>query len=106
MLEPDISVICDRDKLDEHGCKGAPDFVIEILSPSTLRRDRLEKYSLYQKAGVREYWVVDPDRKMVQAMPLEDGQYHTPEIYTATENAPVSVLEGLTIDLAPVFAGY
>jgi len=103
LLEPDITVVCDRDKLDKHGCKGAPDFIVEILSPSTQRRDRLEKYSLYQRAGVREYWIIDPDRKMVLAVVLEDGQYHSPEIYTAQDKAPVSVLDGCEIDLAPVF---
>lgn len=103
LLEPDISVICDRDKLDQYGCKGAPDMIVEILSPSSLRRDRFEKYILYERAGVREYWIVDPDRKLVQAMVLEDGQYHAPAVYTAAEQAPVTVLEGCVIDLAKVF---
>ena len=57
----DISVVCDRSKIDRHGCKGAPDLIIEILSPSTRRHDRLVKLNLYQRAGVREYWMVDPD---------------------------------------------
>lgn len=103
VLEPDISVVCDRNKLDEHGCKGAPDFIVEILSPSTQRRDRFDKFSLYQRAGVREYWIVDPARKIVQAMTLEDGSYHVPQVYTAADKAPVTVLEGCVIDLAPVF---
>ena len=60
LLEPDITVVCDRDKLDGKGCKGAPDMVMEVLSPSTQRHDRLTKFSLYQRAGVREYWIVDP----------------------------------------------
>lgn len=106
VLEPDISVVCDRDKLDAHGCKGAPDFIIEILSPSTQRRDRFDKFSLYQRAGVREYWIVDPDRKNILAMTLEDGSYHAPQVYTAADKAPVTVLEGCVIDLAPVFEGY
>ena len=54
VVEPDISVVCDRDKLDQHGCKGAPDMVVEILSPSTRRHDRMTKFNLYQRAGVRE----------------------------------------------------
>ena len=106
VLEPDITVVCDRDKLDEHGCKGAPDFVVEILSPSTQRRDRLEKYNLYRLAGVREYWIVDPERKLVQAVALEDGQYPIPQVYTEKDKAPVTVLDGCVIDLSPVFAGY
>jgi Uma2 family endonuclease len=66
LVEPDITVVCDRDKLDKHGCKGAPDLVIEILSPPSLRHDRLIKLGLYQRAGVREYWIVDPENKSVQ----------------------------------------
>lgn len=103
LLEPDITVVCDRDKLDEHGCKGAPDFIIEILSPSSQRRDRLEKYNLYQMAGVREYWIVDSERKLVQAVTLEDGRYPLPQVYMATDKAPVTVLEGCVIDLEKVF---
>ena len=105
VLEPDISVICDRDKLDEHGCKGAPDLIVEILSPSTQRRDRFEKFSLYQRAGVREYWIVDPDRTMVQVFTLEEGADHAPLVVLAGARGPVSVLEGCVIDLSAVFAG-
>jgi len=65
MVEPDLSVVCDTDKLDEHGCKGASDLVIEILFPSTRRHDRLVKLGLCQRAGVREYWSVDPKYKSV-----------------------------------------
>ena len=59
-LEPDISVICDKDKLNDHGCNGAPDWVIEIVSPSSRPMDYYTKLSLYRSAGVREYWIVDP----------------------------------------------
>ena len=106
VLEPDLSVICDRNKLDEHGCKGAPDLVIEILSPSTQRRDRFEKYNLYQTAGVREYWIVDPDKKILQAMVLENGRYPAAQVYTLKDKVPVSVLEGCVVDLSPVFEEY
>lgn len=61
-LEPDISVICDRVKLDEDGCHGAPDWIIEIVSPSSKSRDYMKKMFLYNAAGVREYWIVDPER--------------------------------------------
>ena len=105
VLEPDITVVCDRDKLDEHGCKGAPDFIVEILSPSTQRRDRLVKLNLYRDAGVREYWIVDPDRKMVHTMVLDEGSYPVAQTFIAGDKVPVSVLEGCVIDLAPVFTG-
>ena len=69
MVEPDISIVCDRNKLDKHGCKGAPDMVVEILSPSTQRHDRLVKLGLYQRAGVREYWIVNSIRSGVAVSP-------------------------------------
>lgn len=105
VVQPDLVVICDPSKLDGHGCKGAPDLVIEILSPSTMRKDRLLKFNLYQKAGVKEYWIVDPDAKVVQVMTLEEGQYHVPLVYTASDTVPVGVLEDCKIDLKPVFEG-
>jgi len=105
VVEPDISVICDMDKLDKHGCKGAPDMVIEILSPSTRRHDRLVKLNLYQRAGVREYWIVDPDTQSVQVF-LQDGKgsLRIHEDYGADDVAKVNVLEGCFIELCKVFS--
>ena len=103
VVEPDLSVICDREKLDELGCVGAPDLVIEVLSPSTARQDRVVKFRLYQKAGVREYWLVDPDRRMVQVYTLEEGQYSAAEVYLESAEVPVGVLEGCVVDLSRVF---
>ena len=60
-MEPDISIICDSDKLSDRGCEGAPDLVIEVVSPSSRRMDYIRKNALYTDAGVREYWIVDPD---------------------------------------------
>ena len=102
-VEPDISVICDRNKLDAHGCKGAPDMVVEILSPSTQRHDRFVKFSLYQRAGVREYWIIDPDSKTVQSFILEDGHYSVKEFGTAGDKIKVNVLEDCVIDLSELF---
>ena len=104
MVEPDISVICDRKKLDDIGCKGAPDLVIEILSDSTRRHDRIVKYNLYQRAGIREYWIVDPDRHTVQVYVLEEEKYNAAEAYTSSASVPVSVLPGCVIDLQRVFS--
>ena len=103
MVEPDITVVCDPDKLDEIGCKGAPDMVIEILSPSTARHDRVTKYRLYERAGVREYWIVDPDTKTVNVHLLENGQYHSPITYTGNATVPVSLWDGFIVDLSTVF---
>ncbi len=103
LLEPDITVVCDPEKLDDFGCKGAPDMVIEILSPSTRRHDLSVKYRLYQRAGVREYWIVDPEGKTVQVHKLEEGLYNAAEVYTRGA-VPVGLWEGFSIDLDRVFA--
>ena len=105
VVEPDISVICDRGKIDKTGCKGAPDMVVEILSPSTQRHDRLVKLGLYQRAGVREYWIVSPEEQTVQVMLLDSGgvlQLH--EVYDRDSIAKVNILDGCFIELAKVFA--
>ena len=102
VVEPDITVVCDSAKLDRYGCKGAPDMVIEILSPSTRHRDLSMKYRLYQRAGVREYWIVDPDRRAVQTFRLDDGFYDAAEVYTSGA-VPVSLWDDFSIDLSSVF---
>lgn len=82
-VESDISVICDRDKLDETGCHGAPDWVIEIVSPSSKHMDHVRKLELYREAGVREYWIVDSLKGSVSVYDLEGGK--EPEIYSFAE---------------------
>ena len=104
MVEPDITVVCDGDKMDKYGCKGAPDMIIEILSPSSLRHDRLVKLKLYQRAGVREYWIVDPENRAVQVFLQDDsGFLHIFEEYGYKGVAKVNVLEGCFIELSKVF---
>ena len=103
MVEPDLSIVCDKNKLDQRGCKGAPDMVIEILSPSSLRHDRLVKLNLYQRAGVREYWIVDPENRAVQVF-LHDGSFlRITEEYGRKDIARVNVLDGCFVDLGKVF---
>lgn len=105
VVEPDISVVCDRNKIDSLGCKGAPDLVVEILSPSSLRKDRLVKLRLYQRAGVREYWIADPANKSVQVFLLDStGILHPHEDYGREDVAKVNVLDGCFIDLKKVFS--
>ena len=104
MVEPDLSVVCDKSKIDEHGCKGAPDMVIEILSPSTRRHDRLTKFNLYQRAGVREYWIVDPVNQDVQSFVLEDGRYSVKGFGAVGDTLKVNILEDCVIDLTEVFS--
>ena len=101
-FEPDIVVLCDHSKRRERGCEGAPDIIIEILSPSTERNDRVLKHKEYMQAGVKEYWIVDPVHNQVIANRLIDCKYNT-TVYFETDSAPVQVLQGCEIDLSLVF---
>ena len=102
VLQPDIMVVCDPDKVDRRGIHGAPDLIIEILSPSSARYDRLVKFNLYQRAGVREYWLVDPTTRMVSVYTLENGKYQA-AAYGADDSVRVGILDDCTIDLSTVF---
>ena len=105
VVQPDIVVVCDRSKIDNKGCNGVPDMVIEILSPSTAKHDKVLKFNTYKRAGVREYWIVDPDYKTVQVYILENGRYFI-RSYAETDMIPVHVLEGCVISLPDVFTNY
>jgi len=113
VVEPDIMVVCDSGKIDERGCNGAPDIIIEIISPSTRRRDRVIKYNLYVDAKVREYWIVYPEYKEIDVH-LLDGDHYTTQAYGVNEPntkenemveeiVPVTVLPGFSIDLKDIF---
>lgn len=104
VVQPDIAVICDLAKLDDAGCKGSPDLIAEILSPATARRDLKEKYLCYEKAGVREYWIVDPAAKTVTVFRRSlDGRFGRPDIYGEEERMKVGIFDDLEIDLSAVF---
>lgn len=90
-VEPDISIVCDKSKLDEKGCNGAPDWVIEIVSPSSKRMDYFIKMSKYQSAGVREYWIVDPDKNKVFVYDFEHDDMNA---YLFTNEIPVNIYNG------------
>lgn len=106
VVQPDISVICDKNKLTFKGCTGAPDWIIEILSPFTSRKDLSIKFELYRRHGVREYWVVDPGNRYVHVYVLDyNGNYpEDPTVYLHDAAVPCTVIEGLSIDLTRVFA--
>lgn len=93
-LEPDICVICDLSKLDDEGCHGAPDWVIEIVSPSSKSRDYMTKLFKYRTAGVREYWIVDPEKHMVMVYGFEKDMV---EQYRFGEEVPAGIYEGFSI---------
>lgn len=80
-LIPDIMIVCDRDKIKADGIHGTPDLVVEILSPSTGKKDRSVKLKTYEKAGVKEYWIVSPKAKSVEVYKLQDGHYELDELY-------------------------
>ena len=95
-VEPDISVICDRDKITDQGCNGAPDWVIEIVSPGSRKMDYYKKLFKYRMAGVREYWVVDPDKKCVTVYSFDADNM---EEYLFGEEIPAGIYEGFYINI-------
>jgi Uma2 family endonuclease len=103
VVQPDISVVCDDKKRGPEGCRGAPDLAAEILSPSNTAIEMERKFKLYRQAGVREYWVIDPENKGVTAYCFSDGEILT-RTYGAKDTAPVTIFPGLHIELESVFA--
>lgn len=81
VFEPDLSIICNKHQLDKFGCQGAPKLIVEVLSPSTSRNDRIQKYNAYQKFGVPEYWIVDPLNETVEVYVLDGGIYQRGNVY-------------------------
>ena len=104
VVQPDIMVVCDKSKIGDEGIRGAPDLVIEILSPLNTVFEMGEKRDLYEDAGVREYWVVNPKDNDVTVHRLQDGGVFDNEIYKATATVPVGILPGFGIALDQVFA--
>lgn len=102
VVQPDISVICDRAKLDERGCRGAPDWIIEVLSPATASHDQIVKRALYERVGVREFWLVHPIDQVVSVYWLEDGAYGKPMIQALSGTTASMVLPDVVIDWARV----
>ena len=94
-VEPDISVICDKNKLDERGCKGAPDWIIEIVSPSSKQLDYLVKLLKYQATGVREYWIVDP---MKNRTIVYNFEHNSIDEYSFEDTVPTAIYKDLSID--------
>jgi Uma2 family endonuclease len=104
VVQPDICIVCDESKLDERGCLGAPEMIVEILSPSSLQYDLNKKFNLYEAAGVGEYWVVMPKDKCVCVFLLqEDGTYARGVVYEGETVIPVKILPGLTLDSGTIF---
>jgi Uma2 family endonuclease len=102
--QPDIVVVCDESKLRKTGYFGIPSLVIEISSPSTTRIDKVLKFNKFEKAGVKEYWIVEPEGKFISVFTLQENKrYGRPEIYTDENKIQVSGFPDLVIDLSTVF---
>ncbi len=104
VVQPDLVVVCDPDKLDEKGCRGAPDLVIEILSPSTTSKDLHEKFDLYERVGIKEYWIVHPQDRTVMVFKREGERFGRPNMFDEEGCIEVPLLGDLNIDLKLMFS--
>lgn len=98
-VEPDISIICDKSKLTDKGCSGAPDWIIEIVSPGSRRMDYFTKLFKYRTSGVREYWIVDPDKKRITVYDFEAEDIKD---YTFSESVRANIYDDLYIDFSNI----
>ncbi|MFD2657023.1 Uma2 family endonuclease [Gracilibacillus thailandensis] len=103
VVQPDLSIVCDQEKLDDKGCNGSPDMIIEILSPSSVKLDRWKKYHLYQKAGIKEYWLIDPVNESVEIHLLVGDQYKFQGVFTKDDTISVNIITGLKVVLNQIF---
>ena len=103
VVQPDVFVVCDRNKITHANISGAPDLIFEILSPSSMVRDRREKLALYERFGVREYLIVYPMDEIVERYLLVGGRYSSPEIFDWTETLTLGIFPDLTVNLWEIF---
>lgn len=104
VLQPDLSIICDKNKLDDRGCVGAPDLVIEILSPGNTHKEMRLKYDIYEEAGVKEYWVVQPEYYNMIIYISKDGKFEGQKPVFISDKISPSIFPDWEIDLEDVFA--
>ncbi len=103
VVQPDLCVVCDKSKLNRRGCNGAPDWVIEILSPGNSKKEIDTKYRLYEEAGVREYWLVDAAHFVVTVFDLKDGVFQFRKMYPADAVVPSGIFPQFAVDLKAIF---
>ena len=103
VLQPDICVICDLTKLDDRGCIGAPDVVVEILSPGNNKMELLNKYNVYQEFGVKEYWILSLADKTMLVYALVEGRFQASKLFSISENVSSKILPGFELNLMKVF---
>jgi len=105
VVQPDICVICDLRKLDKRGCIGAPDIVIEILSPGNNEKELRNKYEVYEESGIKEYWIISPQDKTFLKYTLVEEQYQPSRLMTVGDIITTTILPDFKLDLETVFAG-
>lgn len=96
VVQPDISVFCNPNQLDEKGAKGAPTLVIEVLSKSTASKDKIQKFHLYEKFGVQSYWLVQPEYNIIEVFNLVNGSYTKAQVFTVGDTTSSPALEGFS----------
>jgi Uma2 family endonuclease len=104
VVQPDVFIVCDRQKVDARGVRGAPDWIAEVLSPGTARHDRLVKVPVYERAGVREVWLIDPIDSTLSLYRLEAGRYGRPTLLELKGTTPLTAVPGVIIDWDRVLA--
>jgi Uma2 family endonuclease len=103
VLQPDICVVCDPSKYDSRGCVGAPDIVVEVLSPGNNAKELKNKYDVYEEAGVKEYWIISPQNNTFLINTLIDGHYVTSRPLTTGDVVTTTILPGFSLDLKELF---
>ena len=105
VVQPDICIICDKSKLDDQGCNGAPDLIVEILSPSNSKHDADTKFKLYEESGVKEYWMVEPEKQMVFVYSLQNNIYIGLKPFTIGETIDSPLFPDLKVEVDEIFEG-
>jgi Uma2 family endonuclease len=104
VVQPDVFIVCDETKIDERGCCGAPDLVVEVLSPGNSSHEVRTKFNLYEEAGVKEYWLINPEEENLFIYLLNDeGKYSGAKVYAAGDTVTSAIAQGFTIDVADIF---
>ncbi|UZD22020.1 Uma2 family endonuclease [Algoriphagus halophytocola] len=103
VVQPDICVVCDRSKLDDAGCLGAPDLIVEVLSPGNNKKELKNKYEVYEESGVREYWVIHPSEETLMIYSLIDGKYNPSRLFTRGDIVKSECIAGFELDLEKFF---
>lgn len=103
VVQPDICIVCDASKIDKHGCLGPPDLIVEILSPGNNSKEIKTKYELYEEAGVKEYWIIQPSEQTLIIYLLQNGKYQPSKLLSTSDKVKSSVLPDLELNLEEIF---